>query len=114
MSFIYPRVVQITRTNIAHTAQDGLNQTETVVAANVPASIQLAADRSASTRITPGPTNTNDAQPTWKIYIPLTALANGTIQKADKVTDDLGVVYTVEAPYWNSLGYAIEVRNMHP
>lgn len=74
----------------------------------------MAADRSAATRVSPGPTDTNDALPTWNIFTPLGAIAKGIVKKGDMITDDLGVQYVVEAPYWNSLGYRISARLYNP
>jgi hypothetical protein len=106
MSFLYPRTVTITRSN----AQTGFGAigyggvtkaNETLIAANLPASIQLQKSRGGQEAGLPADTS----KVYWKVLIPLAAAAKGLIQARDIVTDDLGERYQVAAPYWNSLGH---------
>jgi hypothetical protein len=114
LSFLYPRVIAITRP--VTTSQAGIRPYSGVVAANetavssgIQCSIQYSrAGGQPATRL-PG-----DAQQRsmWRVLIPLAALANGVINEHDIVTDDLGVRYQVTAPYWNSLGYNLLVERL--
>ncbi|ADE12140.1 hypothetical protein [Sideroxydans lithotrophicus] len=108
MSFLYPRAVMVTRptqpTGVGAVAYGGEQQsTETpVVATPVPANIQLAKERGKPDANLPA-----DAGKTlWKVFIPLQAVALGTILMRDVITDDLGQRYQVIGPYWNSLGHS--------
>lgn len=107
MSLLYPRTLTITRPH----KQAGVGAqpyggatlaTETPVVSGVPASIQQKKEGAAPSAGLPG-----DAvkRTSWRIFIPVAALADGVIQTHDIVTDDLGVRYQVGAPYWNILGY---------
>lgn len=113
-NFMYPRTISIKRASFGQNSTDGLNQGETVVVPAVPglpASIQLKRNRSSTTILSPGHTNADDSMPTWKIFF---KAANGLVKKGDKITDDLGISYIVEGPYWNSLGYGLEARVYTP
>lgn len=77
----------------------------------IDASIQLKRNRSERAAAYPAATNSDDAMPTWSIYF---KAAVGTVLKGDKITDETGITYIVEAPYWNSLGYALEARIYAP
>ena len=112
MSFMYPRTVSVSRPNatpagqlgdVGYSAQRGPVD-ETVIATGLAASIQF--DRQGQRNPTGLP---SDAayKPIWKVFIPASAAALGSIQSADVITDDLGVRYQVVAPYWNSLGYRL-------
>jgi hypothetical protein len=113
-NFIYPRTIKIMRSSYIKTPADGLRQQEITVAQGIPASIQLKRNRSQTAISFQGPTNADDAMPTWKIFTQPGRLANGTILKGDKITDELGENYIVEGPYWNSLGYSLEARYYTP
>jgi hypothetical protein len=111
MSFIYPRVVAISRPNakaptqvgdVGYSAERGPVD-ETVVATGLPASIQL--DRSGQRNPEGLPTDA-PSDPVWKLFIPKSAAALGTIRSSDVCTDDMGQRYVIQAPYWNSLGHA--------
>lgn len=111
-SFIYPRVVAVSRPNATTAGQlgdVGYNaqtppSSETQLVIGLPASIQL--DRNGQRNPTGLP---SDAayKPTWKVFIPRSAAALGSIQSADIITDDLGTRYSVYGPYWNSLGFRL-------
>lgn len=111
---VYPRKISITRAQMTNTPADGFHQSEIPVLTDVPASIQLAADRSAGARVSPGPTDSNDAVPVWNIFIPAGAAELGVVRLGDKVVDDTGMAYRVEAPYWNILGYRLSARLYNP
>lgn len=105
-NFIYPRLVSISRpdptTGIGALPYQGLDpQEETVLFTNIMASIQHGGGTANKAGL---PADTMSA-PTWKIFIPWHALAFGSIQDRDVITDDLGERYQVQASYWNSLGY---------
>lgn len=110
MSFLYPRKVTITRptqpTGVGAVGYGGEQpSTEaSVVAAAVPASIQLAKEHGNPEANLPA-----DAGKTlWKVIIPLSAgVVEGVIQVRDIVADDLGQRYQIIAPYWNSLGHSL-------
>lgn len=110
MSFIYPRVVSIARPNktaetdvgdVGYNAERGAPD-ETVIAADLPASIQL--DRQGQRNGVGLPTDAA-YKPIWKLLIPAHAAALGLIESNDVCVDDLGIRYQVFAPYLNSLGY---------
>jgi len=109
MSFLYPRVISITRPNpqtgVGAISYGGVEATnETAVAAGLPASIQL---KKSGNRPDTGLPADAQNKTDWTVFIPAACAANGTINARDIVTDDLGVRYQVTAPYWNSLGYAL-------
>jgi hypothetical protein len=110
MSFLYPRTIAITRPN--NTTQPGYNPTysglspsqETSIASDLPASIQLKKDRG---RPETGLPSDTAAKSQWTVFIPRRAMAPGTINTWDIITDDLGARYQVVADYWNSFGYSL-------
>lgn len=107
MSFIYPRVISITRPE----AQTGVGfQTayaadtkaqETQIASGLPASIQARS----STGKNPVALPADGKAQTWRIMIPKSVSVLGQIKNRDIVTDDLGNRFQITADYWNSLGY---------
>jgi hypothetical protein len=108
MSFLYPRVVGITRPTQA--MSPGINgyggqvpSTETAVASGLPASIQYVKQRGPEEARLPGDSHKTE----WRVFIPLAAIARGLIETRDIVTDDAGQRYQVIAPYWDSLGYQL-------
>lgn len=114
MSFLYPRTVAITRpTMLPGVGAVGSGGTtlanEVAVASGIPASIQL---EKGGGRRGPGLPGDTSKHTFWRVLIPLSAVAQGTIQTWDVVTDDLNARYQVMGPYWNSLGYNLEVERL--
>jgi len=110
--FVYPRTISIRRPNplpsIGITAYAGVTEAnESMVATNLPASIQQSRDTGRPLGGTP-----SDApqRAQWRVFIPAGSVANGKIQTRDVVVDDLGNRYQVVDPYWNSLGYRLTVE----
>jgi hypothetical protein len=113
MSFIFPRIVQISRPNpttgIGALPYQGLLPTnETILFTNIPASIQ---ERGSTQQKAGIPADTKGA-PMWIIIIPLAYCPNGSIMDRDVITDDLSIRYQVSAAYWNSLGYQCECERL--
>jgi hypothetical protein len=112
LSFLYPRTVSISRPHANPTTDvgdQGYNAErgaadETVLATDLPASIQL--DRQGQRNGEGLPTDAR-YQAIYKVFIPKSAAALGSIKSADVVTDDQGVRYQVFSPYWDSLGYRL-------
>jgi hypothetical protein len=109
MSFLFPRVISVTRpaspAGVGAVGYMGVTKgTETPIIANIPASIQakttMARQPAGSLpAASPGPI-------VWRILIPLSAnVARDVIKDRDLITDDLGDRYQVEAAYWGSLGW---------
>jgi hypothetical protein len=118
---VYPRIIQVERlqtnagaadTVIGLTGYSGATATPAptdpnspiVLATGIPASIQA------------GPTGRKKDSalpqdvvfmPTWLIYVPLAALAKGTVRDRDIIVDDEGYRYEVGQAYWNRLGWKI-------
>lgn len=115
MSFMYPRVVAITRPNsdlapgYTPNYSGVLPSEETAVASGLPASIQLKKERGKPNANLPAD---QYAKTLWTVFIPAGHAALGLIQDNDIVTDDLGVRYSVLGPYWNSLGYALVAERL--
>lgn len=106
MSFIYPRVIAVTRpigdTSVGLAGYSGLSaQNETPVISGVAASIQLKKQGGSPEAGLPGDVA---KKPYWAIFF---RLPNGTVQKHDIITDELGIRYQVDGCYWNSLGYNV-------
>ena len=80
---------------------------ETLVASNVPASIQLQRLGNRPLEMLPADT---PGKPTWYVFIPLNALPQGAVRTDDTIVDDLGVRYQVAGPYWDSLGHKLLVQ----
>lgn len=110
-NFLYPRTITITRNLMVQTPADGLHETEVEIAKDIAASIQLKRQRPTDPHSFPAATQSADTVPEWLI---LFKGDRDLVMKADKITDDLGVSYQVEAPYWNSLGWNIVARVYHP
>lgn len=110
MSFLYPRVVSISRpiitapTDVGNVGENAVSSPADydVVASGLRASIQL--DRQGQRNPVGLPTDAA-YKPVWKIFIPLPDAALGSIFANDVVTDDIGNQYQVFAPYWDSLGF---------
>lgn len=146
MSFIYPRTVSVLRfpaiAGVGATGYGGLAAAQQglidprqwpVVVAGLPASIQAYREGGSSAEKLPA----DAKKPTWKIFIPASALSlipasliltvggvpvtvggvpvtvggqPGTtswIGARDVVADDIRNLYQVITPYWNSLGWQI-------
>lgn len=111
MSFLYPRVISITRpqvqSGVGATGYGGLiTANETVIASGIPASIQL---KKQGSRPESGLPSDITKRSFWQIYFksPL-----GMVSKLDVITDDLGVRYQVSGNYWNSMGYAVMAEEL--
>ncbi len=109
MSFIYPRTISVTRSNVpvvnGASAYSGVEASEeTTIANGIPCSIQM---KVAKGKPPTGLPADAIAETSWRIYIPAYALALGAVNTHDIVTDDLGARYQIVANYWNSLGYAL-------
>ena len=92
-------------------AVDGLHEKEIIVVKDVAASIQLKRSRPVGPPVMSGPTQSADSIPEWLI---LFKGDKALVLKGDKITDDSGISYEVEAPYWNSLGWNLMARLYHP
>src|SRR5689334_8568963 len=117
---LYPRKIEVHRakTSATTTSTVGLAgysgmttepaagdaQGETVLFTGVPASIQAAQTGRKRDGSLP-----SDAvwAPTWRIYVPKSALPKGSVRDRDIVVDDEGSRYQVAQNYWNLLGYQL-------
>ena len=113
MSFIYPRLITITRPNnttgVGALPYQGVQSTnETVLFTNIPASVQ---QRGATGQKAGIPADTK-GRPIWIVIIPSQYCALGQIKDRDVITDDLNNRYQVSAAYWNSLGYQCECERL--
>ena len=119
MSFMYPRKISIYRGAPFPSGSAGLGaqpyrEPQTVGNANIwnttavftgiTCSIQFDRAGQQTTEDLPGSAGT---APRWKIFIPKSALANGSVRFRDFILDDGGLKYMVYAPYWDSLGYQL-------
>jgi hypothetical protein len=117
MSFLYPRVVTISRPNPttgigALPYQGLLPSNETVLFSNIPAAIQHRGNTNAI-----GLPADAKSEPCWVVIIPgsqvpLSGSGIQSIQERDIFTDDLGNRYQVYSGYWNSLGYQAECEKL--
>ena len=92
MTFLHPFNVSIGRVAYTSTSQDGLSQSDTVVLASTPASIQLKRDKGFSSPTGfPAPSNSSASMAAWMIYVQMTAtvaaLGTDGIQDGDLITD---------------------------
>lgn len=104
MGFLYPRTIQITRP----VQQSGVGAlpyggstvaTETSIASNVPAAIQLKKEGGKM----PADLPLDIAKRSfWNIFFNLPL---GTVLDRDIITDDTNLRYQVSASYWTPLGY---------
>ncbi len=114
MSFLYPRLIAITRpaaqTGVGFQADYAGDQkaTETPVADTIRASIQLRREGQSNPVKLPG----DGSRPNWDIFIPKRALACGTVLQRDIVTDDQNERYQVLANAWDSLGYRLRCEKL--
>ncbi len=114
MSFLYPRVVAISRqaaqTGFGAQPPSGMTPAvEQTLASDLSASIQHA---SAGRRPDPGLPADAVSRSLWRVFIPLGRLARGAVQRGDIVVDDMGIRYQVVSPYWNSLGHNLLVDRL--
>ena len=114
MSFLYPRIISITRpistSGIGEIPYQALQpNNETPVVSNIRASIQYdsTADRMKSKL--PGDAYVGMR---WKIFTRLKDIPRGTVKDNDVVTDDEGIRYQVSAAYWNSLGCNLKCERL--
>lgn len=119
MSFIYPRFLSVYRktgfpAGVAGFGSQSYQEPQTVknasvwasapIFSGVPCSIQEYRSGQRPVEDLPGSTLVT---PTNKIFVPLRALAKGSIKVRDYLLDDIGTKYEVINPYWNSLGYRL-------
>jgi len=106
LSFIYPRTIKVTRpgrqsgvgAREEYAADEASN--ETVVATDIPASIQARSTGGKNPVGLPG----DGAMQTWRILTPKGALKFGQVKNLDIATDECGNRYQIVADYTNSLG----------
>jgi hypothetical protein len=104
MSFLYPRIIAITRPNtlsgIGAQPYQGLEPAqETSVVLAISASIQEIKETRQSVAGLPGDVARGTL---WNIFF---KASKGLVKDRDVITDDLGIRYQVTGAYWNSLGY---------
>jgi hypothetical protein len=118
---VYPRIIQVGRQATNAGAADttiGLAGYSGAEAAPAPADPQgiLWLFTGIAASIQAGPTGRKKDSalpqdvvfmPTWNIYVPLSALAKGTVRDRDIIVDDEGYRYEVGQAYWNILGWKI-------
>ena len=111
-NLVFPRTITIARAAYSNTG-DGLEPVDTVLATNVPATIQLKSVRPLVNNASPLPAGSasNPGMGTWMIVF---KGALGLVKKGDKITDDLSVTYEVDAPWWEAYGYECECRVYKP
>lgn len=112
MSFIYPRLISITRpatnTAIGATGYQGLDPAnETLIDSGIPASIQEQKDGRRPSEGLPGDTY---ARTVWYVYT--FRYRFGIIKTRDIVTDDLGNRFQVTGDYDDSLGTRLECERL--
>jgi hypothetical protein len=113
LSFLYPRLVEISRPNpttgVGALGYQGVLPTnETILFTNIPASIQA----KGSTAQRAGIPADAKSTPVWVCIIPLQFCPLGSLQERDIITDDLGNRYQISSAYWNSLGYQPECEKL--
>lgn len=107
MSFLYPRTITVKRP--AQTCGVGVIDgyvaqapaDETIVATEIPASIQA---KAAGYRNPAGLPSDSRALTTWRVLTPHGLLADGLVQNRDVIVDDLGRRFQVVAAYTAPLG----------
>lgn len=123
MSFLYPRIVTISRPNTpAESATAGVQPfqeftlaDETVIASGLAASIQFDRRGEKPKGNLPGDASKSGS---WIVFISI-GIANAagltaatSIIVRDFITDDAGVRYQVSDPYWTPLGWNIKVDRL--
>jgi hypothetical protein len=118
---LYPRIIEVHRvksvagatdTVIGLTGYSGAEAStdpsdpagEAVLFTDIPASIQAGSTGRKKDSALP-----QDVvfMPTWIIYIPLSALAKGSVRDRDIIVDDEAYKYEVGQAYWNILGHKL-------
>ncbi len=107
MSFLYPRTITVKRpariTGVG-VIDDYVSQApagETVIASNIPASIQAKTGGGRNPAALPSDSR---ALTTWRILTPRGALADGQVLNRDVIVDDLNRRFQVVAAYTAPLG----------
>lgn len=109
MSFLFPRVVAITRpasdAAVGRQPYAGVTQAnETPIVAGLAANIAVASGGARNQSGLPA----SAPRTSWYIFIPvMTGITLGTINVDDIVTDDAGERYQVVANFWTPLGYRL-------
>ena len=117
MSFLYPRVISISRPNIDPGIGDqGYGAIrgpvdETIVLSGLNASLQR--DRQGQRNPVGLPTDAA-YKPIWHVYIPGSQATRDSVIANDVVTDDLGIRYQCFMPYWDSLGCHLSCIVLEP
>ena len=116
MSFLYPFNVSVQRASGTLTqTPDGASQGSSVIAASVPASIQLKRDKgfSAPAGFQGGATNTSAPMPAWMIYVPSSV---PQILDGDMITDlaTPSRVWKVDAAEFTPLGWQLACTPYKP
>lgn len=112
MSFLFPNTANITRVQNVFNTQDGLHSEEVPVVYNLPCTIQLKRDMGFQVpHAFPASSNTDSPQPLW---VMVCRTSNGLIEKMDKVTNENGMQFQIEAVYWSPLMTSIEMREYKP
>lgn len=109
-SFLYPRTIRISRQNtpsavgaVGYSGDDPAN--ETTILSGIAAGVQ--SDRLGNA--TPSDLPSASKLSYYKILIPSSGAALGTINKNDIVTDDVGQRYQVVDNYHTTFGYQMRV-----
>lgn len=107
MSFIYPRVISITRPQVDSAVGKieyggQLPIREVPIRSSVTAAIQAKSQSSKPNASLPGDASKRTL---WNILIPPNALPLGTIRTRDVIADEIGTRYQIISPAWTSLGY---------
>ncbi len=109
-TFLYPRTITVTRPPVPSQTGGAVRYggdqpvDDLVILSGIAAAVQ--SDRIGKT--TPSNLPASSGLPYYKILIPASEAALGTINKNDFVTDDQGVRYQVYDPYWTPLGYQLK------
>ncbi|MFM0630768.1 hypothetical protein [Paraburkholderia xenovorans] len=115
MSFIYPRVIKISRqpsaTGGGLQPYSGMNPAAEVdLFIDLPASIQ---QKSTGGRPDPGLPADAANRSLWRVFMPRSVnLPPESVLRGDIVTDETGQRYMVSAPYINSLGPNLLVERL--
>jgi hypothetical protein len=118
MLSMYPRLIAVHRSITVAGSSDaiggvgysGMQQStsngmgETALFTGIPASIQATAAGRKKMDTLP---SAAVFSPTWVIYIPLKALAKGSVRDGDTIVDDEFYRYEVGQAYWNILGHRL-------
>jgi hypothetical protein len=119
-SGLYPHTIEVRRSrtvagttssNVGLTGYSGMQQAGTGAAAGeevlyvgIPASIQA---RQQGRKKDSSLASDAVFAPTWHIYVPANALAEGTVRDRDIIVDDRFYRYEVAQAYWNLLGHRL-------